>query len=395
MGRKQIIIYAYSVISILIFTGCIEQVELDGSLNKETLIVDAVLTTDFKKHQINLSYSYGFNNDEPKFPQNAVVKINDENGNTFNFRQVDQKGTYQSINEFKAVLDVSYSLEVQIKESGKTYRSKPEKTSGTSNIESINARIDTNSLDEEGLFLTVKTFDSNDGAQYFKYDFIETYKIIAPYWNSFDAKITSRSPFEFDLFNIDAAEICYVESPLRDIIVHDISSQSSSSVNFDFLFIEKNSPKINERYSILLKQRVQSFNAYDYFKALKKISSSDDVFSNVQTGNLNSNIISDSGENVIGYFEVSYVSSKRIFFNYSDFYSDMEKNYVEECSVIQPYLVDPVDPTLPSPLLDALAGEYVYFDSNTDPDRPFILTTNGCKDCRVYGSKIKPNFWID
>ncbi len=378
---------------LILLVSCIDKVDLISSTNNRTLIIDAVITTEIKKHQITLSYSYDFDADEPTYAKNASVGLTDENGNSFSFQQINEKGVYEATIPFKAEENIAYTLVVNTEE-GKTYTSKPEKTSGASTIDKISVRTGTDNLNNDGVYFTVETQDSDD-AKYFKYDYVETFRIVAPYWTNERLVVESIQPFEYRKeLGTDAAKICYVSNSSKDIIIHDIVSSNSTKVNFDFLFYKKNNYKINERHSILLKQRVQSFDAYNYYKALKKISSSDDIFSGVQPGNISNNIIpSDTNDNVIGYFEVSHVSTKRFFFNYTDLYDDMEVNYIEDCQLLNPPLSGEL--LAPSPLLLSLQAGNLYYADGANAAVPFTLVTEGCGDCRKYGNTEKPNFWID
>ncbi len=116
---------------------------------------------------------------------------------------------------------------------------------------------------------------------------------------------------------------CYRSENSQDIILANTNSLSEDNVNNLFLtFIDGEDPKVALRYSILVKQYVISRPAYNYYKILDELSSSDNIFSQSQPGYFNGNItnIDNPGEKVIGFFDVSSVSDKRIFFNHGDFF---------------------------------------------------------------------------
>ena len=72
-------------------------------------------------------------------------------------------------------------------------------------------------------------------------------------------------------------------------------------------FSKKKNPTIFHRYSIEVRQRLISREAFIYYTAVDEISNSENVFSDNQPGNIPGNIksLSNSSENVIGFFEVS------------------------------------------------------------------------------------------
>lgn len=93
-------------------------------------------------------------------------------------------------------------------------------------------------------------------------------------------------------------------------------------VNYQIRFLNDDSYLITNRYSILVKQYVQNLAAYTYYQTLKKLSGSESILSQNQPGFFSGNIKStqNPSEKVIGFFDVSSVSSQRIFFNYSDIF---------------------------------------------------------------------------
>ncbi|MEZ0131763.1 DUF4249 family protein, partial [Flavobacterium sp. LBUM151] len=93
---------------------------------------------------------------------------------------------------------------------------------------------------------------------------------------------------------------------------------SEDRINLPIRFIDIKDPIIGERYSIIVRQYVQNLESYTFYKILKSLSTSTSLFSQVQPGFNYGNLKSanDPNEKIVGYFEVSSVSSKRIFFNF-------------------------------------------------------------------------------
>jgi poly(hydroxyalkanoate) granule-associated protein len=87
-------------------------------------------------------------------------------------------------------------------------------------------------------------------------------------------------------------------------------------------FTGQDNPIISHRYSILVRQYLQTPEANSFYRSLRDFSSSDNIFSQVQPGLLEGNIspVGDGDSFVLGYFEVSSVSESRLFFNYVDFF---------------------------------------------------------------------------
>ena len=155
---------------------------------------------------------------------------------------------------------------------------------------------------------------------------------------------------------------------------------------------------VSHRYSILVKQHVQSYDAYHYYKTLNKFTNSSSLLSQVQPGFFNGNIHSTSNKSskVIGFFEVTSVSEKRVFFNYRDFIELGRPKHLEKCG---PYAFSDVPAITGSELVIALNEGYLFLYENPKRNKenpgPYFLVSQGCGDCTVFGSVNKPDFWVD
>ena len=98
---------------------------------------------------------------------------------------------------------------------------------------------------------------------------------------------------------------------------------------------------------------------------------------------------------IIGFFDVSSVSTKRTYFNYEDFY-DPES--------IRPKFVSDVvcEVTFPTIelLREQLENNAVRWYETPIPlplnqARPVYVVPRRCVDCTVFGTNEKPDFWED
>jgi hypothetical protein len=160
------------------------------------------------------------------------------------------------------------------------------------------------------------------------------------------------------------------------------------------------SPILNERYSIIVHQYIQNLESYTYYKTLKSLSTSSSLLSQVQPGfnygNLKSN--DDPDEKIVGYFEVSSISSKRIFFNFRDIFPTYMPfpPFYTECSITE--LTNCWDGICSGAYILALTKnprpELVYY-ANSNNMETILYTTPACGDCTSISSNIRPSFWID
>ena len=385
-----------------LMTSCLEEIELKNVESKGFLVVESTLTNEYKTQTVKLSRTIQLDSIIPISEPNAIVVIKDDANNSFNFTETDN-GIYLSNIKFEVEPNKDYTLEITTNE-GKIYKSKPERIIAINEIDNIEAKLDTKPNGDEGISIFVNSNTSNNDAKYYRYEYEETYKIIAPLWRNYRLEIINDVWPDFEVkkvINNEENKICYKTLNSSTIIQTETANLSENNVNFNVLFLEKNDFKISHRYSVLVKQYVQSLAAFTYFKTLKKISGNQGIFTQNQPGLIVGNLssVSDNNEKVIGFFEVASVSKKRYFFNYEEYYPNNEVDFITDCSTIAPPLFSPNPYSTSSPLIEAIRRNYMYYLDNGDPTLAFpgiyLLVPKPCGDCTVLGSNIKPTFWID
>ena len=398
LNRKHINI----LFLILLVYSCVEPFEFKTTEFESALVVEASISNEVKFQKIKLSRTYKLENSGVTNEIGATVVVTDDKKNVYNFNEL-SPGEYTSNTPFAAEQNRNYQLTITTS-NNKSYTSNNQQIKSISPIQKLTAKaITTNigGIEKEGISIDVESYDSSRNSNFYRYEYEETYKIVAPYWSSSKLDVLSRTqPFRVQLINRSANETktCYASNKSSRIIQTETTSLSEDKVNFSVNFLTKSDFKITNRYSILVKQYIQSIEAYTFYKILNDLSSSESLFSQIQPGTLIGNIVSNdnANENVLGFFEVSSVSSKRVFFNYSDFYQGDLPEHIEDCNFIAPSLVDRDF----SPLIDELdRGNYIYYLENTGtvPNLvgPYLLVPKSCSDCTVLGSNIKPSYWVD
>jgi len=382
----------FLLLMILLFSECIKPIELDSIIDHEsTLIVDALLTDELKHQVVKLTKSVPLDSTRLIKETNAQIKIIDNNNVVYDFSEA-KEGVYLSNDQFKAEKEMQYTLEV-VTSDGTTYTSTKESIYGFNTIDQIAIKKETNTFNEEVLAFYVQSDGSNnENALYYRYKFVETYKVIAPYW-SFEMFDKSKLPQYPVVPNTEFDKICYGTSESPEITLKESTLFNEKKIEFSIYTIKEENFKIAHRYSVLIKQYVQSPEAHSYSKKIVQNTTSKSVFTQSQPGALTGNITSD--KKVIGYFEVSSVSEKRIFFNHSEFYeySQYTGSYPSLCKI--PY-APPIayNGSGDITLLERLKGDWI-FHSRTNSVPPYKIVRKDCGDCKKYGVTSKPSFWID
>ncbi len=400
-SRKQI--YFLLVPLVLLISNCVEEFVPETLIFEDILVVESTITNVYKFHEVKLSRTFEFDSVQ-KFEQNANVSIVDNLGEVMNFQEL-EPGHYVSTAAFRAEPNKTYQLLITT-QNNLRYASKAEPLpDSASELTDIKLSKTTNNQKEEGVEISISSVDPSGGSKYYRFEYEETYKIVPPLWSPNDAIVISVSnPATVGTIPKTQEErVCYNTVPSNAIFQTETNNLTADRITeFPLKFILKKDPVFRERYSILVKQYVQSFEAYSYYKTLSELSSSESLFSENQPGFLNGNInsLSDPSEKVLGYFEVASLSSQRVFASFDDLYpGEGRALYFETCEIVAPLLNLPGGGSF-SPLVDAIRSNTLKFiDVNLEPDDkrpgPYLMTQRGCGDCTVYGSNVKPDFWID
>ena len=388
----------------LCMQNCVESLELEQKdvSYESTLVVQATITDENKLQEIYISRSFPLDTTGIYGENGGQVQVSDSNGVIYRFLNQNE-GRYVSQDSFAVQAGLEYRLSI-ITTDGRSYISKQETAPLPTPLDTIYAERDFRDGDlDEGMFIYASSYDPSGTNTYFRYEYEETYKIIAPYWNASDLYIQVPLPDLVIGLKLKEQEerVCFGFEKSSEIIQQNSSNLTDNRINkFPVRFINKDDFIISHRYSILVRQHVQSPEAYAYYKALRELFASNGVLSQIQTGFLEGNVASqeDPDEQVIGYFEVSSVSEKRLFFDYEDFFPNLSiPDYKSEC------VFYPIPPGNVQFLSYAIENNFKYvgfgegidqlIEPDTGPEAPYLMVTRACGDCRVLGSNIVPEFW--
>lgn len=382
-------------------TACIDPFEPEAVDFNSAIVIEATITDENKKQEILVSRTFALDTTGIYGEFGAEVKVTDTNGTVYNFLEAEE-GSYISNVSFAAQAGLGYTLSV-ITNDGSTYASDAVIAPQPTQIDNLYAERGFKDGEvNEGMFIYVDSEDSSKSNEYYRYVYEETYKIVAPYWSPLDAYVISRVVPDIRVGTVNREQderICYNTLTLKEVIQINATNFTDNSINkFSIRFIDRDNTILASRYSILVKQFVESRAAYNYYETLQSLSDSESSLYQIQTGFIEGNLhsVTNKDENVIGFFQVSSFSEKRIFFEFEDYFPG-EDPPSYDCELLTPLLK----------ALDGSEGYLIYgidkdlftFYNETEPlnvDTPFIMAyPNSCGDCTVLGSNIKPDFWMD
>jgi len=374
--------------------SCTEPYALQSNTYESALVVEAVLTNEAKQHEVKLTKTYRLEENENEVETGAVVKIYGDDGSVQDFEEID--GIYKSTNIFQAIAGVKYKLTIETS-NGNNYVSNLETLTTVTPLEEITASAVTNN-GVRGVEIAANSYDPLNTSKYYRYTYEETYKVIVPRWSPNKLTFTSDNEIIISLRDDPQTRTCYTTNKSNNIILASTIEMTEDRVtNFPVKFIPQNNYSIANRYSILVKQYVESFNSYNFYRILKSFSNSGNVLSQIQPGFIYGNIqcTNNPNEKVIGIFNVASVSSKRIFFNYEEIFpGELFPDYLDTCDIKE------FDSSCFGPSCAAngfyslksnyMSGKLVYYASE---GVIFKMVKPVCGDCTTFSSNVIPAFW--
>jgi len=380
--------------------SCVEPFEAEFEEFTNALVIEATITDELKQQNVFITRTYKFEDYGPTPESNANVRVVGDDGTSYQFIET-ESGLYTSELEFLAKSGVNYQLLVDSND-GRSYSSDNVAISSISSMDNVRAERVINDTNEDGIAIFVDSYNPTGSSLNYRYTYEETYRIIAPMW-AFNSLIVDpevecgvlvvpRGPEE---------RVCYNTDFSNDIILTSTTDLEEDRVsNFMVRFLNRDNYIISHRYSILIKQYVQSNMAYAFYKTLNNFSGEESLFSETQPGFLEGNLFSLQNENekVLGFFDVTSVSEKRLFFNYTDFYPDEPlPPYPSPCNIWAPNVFNRGGGCVLSVLV--AQGTLSYLDRNDEPTNPFpgpyFTVDRICGDCTVLGEIAVPEFWIE
>ncbi|MDR7369420.1 hypothetical protein J2X17_000191 [Flavobacterium aquidurense] len=357
-------------------------------------MVETTITNELKTQEIKLTKTAKFEDEKYQPEIGAQVFITDDGGNQYDFKDNGEK--YISTIEFQAVPDRKYQLHIKTAD-GRSFESSPETLTTVNPIQELNASVETQD-DQRGVAIKVVSYDPNRKSNYYRYEYEETYKIIAPKWTSASMTLDKNNVLVPGVNSPDL-RVCYGDKKSTDILLTNTNDQNEDRTNYTVRFISNKNYIITTRYSIFVKQYIESLGAYTYYRSLKEMSGTQSITSPKQPGILLGNIraVDNSKSKVLGYFDVASVSSDRLYFNYEDLFpNEAPPPYVEDCT---PFCYTDVISS-GNPCTHVLFNDY-----KGDLERGRIIffmpalsnywVYTACGDCTSFSSNIKPPFWID
>ena len=351
--------------------SCIREFDPGIDTNQELLVVEGLITDQNRSNKILLSRSTKVGMPVGGSPvSGAIVSIADENGSITTLTE-SPAGTYSTDSTlFRGRTGGSYSLSIKIND--RIYETGFIEMKPVPGINSlyyekvvINSSRDTADIDE-GCRIYLDSYDPTGECLYYRWDYNETWEYVIPY------AVTNKE--------------CWVSDRSQEIQIRNTSLYSQARIEkFPVLFINNESDRLKETYSILVRQYSINEEEFIFWEKVKNVSENVGNLYDVTPVAIKGNIrcCSDPDETVLGYFSVSAVTEKRLFIH--DHFFGLP-HFMTYCAT------DTLSGMLPE---TGLNSEYWVIEDFSDEIPPFwvVTTYKECADCSTRGTKERPSFW--
>ncbi len=366
-------------ILILVISACVEKFDPELEKYENVLIIDGVITNKNEYCKIKISRSHKYGESEPINVSNASVKVIDNKGNEYIFEE-SEPGEYIDKNElFEGVPGNSYKVKIKLNDES-TYESGFQQLTRPVPIDSITYQFENkniNGIPQEGVQLYVDVLDAENKADYYSWEYSETWEFLTPYVNS-------RFP---------ELNRCFKSSRSKNtMLTNTTQSMDQKVIKHPLYFISTETNRLTRRYSVLLKQYSLTEENYQFLKNLKTTNESAgslfDPTPIMVEGNVES--ISNPENAVFGFIQVAGVSEKRIFIDRSELPKNLSINFgFESCKVVSFKVEDSVS------IKKAVFNGKIIMDTILVSPYWYVRLVNyeACYDCTLSGTKKVPEFW--
>jgi hypothetical protein len=265
-----------------------------------------------------------------------------------------------------------------VTQNGKNYHSDFIELTRTPAIDSVNWKP---GIQTRGVDIYVNAHDEANKTHYYQWTFDETWEYTSTYPTAFRIQDGVVLPLEENLYH------CWSSEPSTEILVGSTIQLSADVIReFRLLSIPVPSLRLSYRYSMLVRQRALSKDAYEFYSQLKKSTESLGGLFDPMPAQVLGNLHSDkSDEPVLGYFSGGEITEKRIFIALSELPRDL---------IDLPRYNCPVDSV---PVAEIRLTANIVLINSYGPREILGYTTaqdRNCMDCRDEGGSItRPGFW--
>lgn len=320
----------------VLLCSCVRTYDVDEAGFKSALVVEGFVTDHAGEHRVWLSNSGSLSNPTIKTISDANVVIIEDELEEYPFELV-APGEYAAVDpNFTAFEGHTYHLEVELND-GNLYKSDEVLFMKAPPIASLgykssSVRNNLNQIEQAGISIELTNESSDDASAFFRYTSEETwlYQASSATGNVFKISFERNLAGEpFRIISLDTLtfgainKICWFSDGNNNLRLADSEGVEGGVVRKANVHEAALGVKMLYRYSVLINQYALSQEGYNYYKLNSLFSEGDGLLFNQQPGYVAGNIYSiDGNGQVLGIFQASGKTSKRINISYNDLSSE-------------------------------------------------------------------------
>lgn len=378
-----------------LFISCKEEFELDYEVQDTApiLVVEGYINAGGTESHYKLSYAQPMKEPEaldPEFdfnygsvPISAMILVS-ENGQQY-FSE--QKPMGDMVIKHP-VLDPNQRYKLQIQVGRELFESEFVEVKISQPISKLEWE-DTG----EGVEILVSTEDPTNSTQYYRWEYVETWRYSSIYMSNIILEGESVRYRNGD----ERIDVCYISENSSAIKIATSESLSSDAIyRFPITLIPNLSDKLSSRYSILARQIPISKESFIYWSQVRESSENlGDIFGPMPS-ELRSNIVclTNPEHHVIGMVEAAQVAEKRVYINKEDLNRTWRvvDSYYGGCLLREETIRQALPIVIANPGF-LLVDELYRADGSPWPSH-YSYSSVRCVDCRVKGGQFDPpTFW--
>lgn len=358
--------------------ACVEPFNPEIDSYEEILVVDGIVTNEDVSVQVRLSRSYPYDQNRSNSETNAIVIVSDAAGNNYNLAEIDDGYYIYDGDDLNPGAGDLFRLYIMT-ENGEEFESDYQEMLQAAEMDSVyfidyRGNPSASYVNKEGVDFYVSTNGGENESRYYKWEWEESWKILPP-------------------LNYPAVKYCWQYSVSSGINIATTENLSENILMNEFIYhVPFSQNKLAIRYSTNIKQYAVTRDNYIYLTKLQKINQGAGGFFDPIPAALSGNIssLTDPDMPVLGFFEASTVSSKRIFIDRAELKYGYIATGFEDCEII-----NVPDSIFNTGTIRDYYYVYQYFDSFLDDTIVVMSNLRKCYSCSFVGDPKKPEFWID
>lgn len=292
---------------LIVLSQCIEEYTPPDTPDQNMLVVDGFLDGSTGSCRVKLTRSQKLGSqEEPNKEIGALVRLEKKDGEGYTLSMI-EAGVYE-ISNVSVQPNQEFRITIETQD-GKEFYSDYTRLTHVPAIDSVTwAPVD------EGVEIQVTTHDPTNTSRYYQWNFEETWQYTSAYegvmiYNE-DGTVGISTENIYNCWQSESSTAILIESSEK--LEEDVIYKKP------LLTLPKSTDKYIIRYSVLVKQRVLTEEAYYFWLQMQKNTENLGTLFDPMPSQVIGNIHSTGGSPVLGYFSAGNVSEKRMFLTHAE-----------------------------------------------------------------------------